>query len=260
MSNHYNPNDVKKALERDFITPLKDGYIPTYQDRISMPTRKVSPTTAQKWSEELQAAFESVNYNLYDFLKSEQYERITSPLMRFDVMSYFLEWSPLKQILTSNDPNETDYFRNGKRLAEQDFLIKENKEDSWSPQPGHIYYLKDYVLAELFHIETESDFWDWIAKGNGNFKELSAFYKDYYSEDKQFEFLTYLIKKDTDERDLFVEELKENCLYINNWDFFAASNIDYAKKAWETGILEIRQEFVRDGEAINMLKIILSQS
>jgi hypothetical protein len=37
-------------------------------------------------------------------------------------------------------------------------------------------------------------------------------------------------------------------------DFFIGENLEQAKLAWNTGVAEIRQEFVRDGNAINILK------
>ena len=40
-------------------------------------------------------------------------------------------------------------------------------------------------------------------------------------------------------------------------DFFDKKNIEQAKSAWNTGILEIRQEFVRDDHTLNILKQIL---
>jgi hypothetical protein len=40
-------------------------------------------------------------------------------------------------------------------------------------------------------------------------------------------------------------------------DFFDEKNIEQAKSAWNTGILEIRQEFVRDDHTLNILKQIL---
>ena len=238
------PEEIKQALERDLFTNLDNHYSPSYRIRIV---------------NEVRSAFKSVAYDLREFYKGETPDIISARKVRYQVLSYFLEWSPLKYILTSNDPDNKDYFGNGKLLAEQEFLFRKDKRDSWSPQQGHVYYLKDYILEELFFIESEEEFWDWIAEGNGNYEELSAFYKDNYSEDKQFDFLTYVIKKDTDERELYVEELKENCLYMNYWDFFTESHWETAKKAWDSGIIELRQEFVRDDEAIAMLKRILSE-
>jgi len=39
-------------------------------------------------------------------------------------------------------------------------------------------------------------------------------------------------------------------------DFFIGENLEQAKLAWNTGVAEIRQEFVRDENAINILKKI----
>ena len=40
-------------------------------------------------------------------------------------------------------------------------------------------------------------------------------------------------------------------------DFFKKENLEKAKLAWDTGVVEIRQEFVRDENAINILKKII---
>ena len=40
-------------------------------------------------------------------------------------------------------------------------------------------------------------------------------------------------------------------------DFFIEENLEQAKLAWNTGVVEIRQEFVRDENAINILKKII---
>ena len=40
-------------------------------------------------------------------------------------------------------------------------------------------------------------------------------------------------------------------------DFFDQKNIEQAKLAWNTGIIEIRQKFVRDDHTLNILKQIL---
>ena len=128
------------------------------------------------------------------------------------------------------------------------------------------------IYCRLFFCESEEDVWDIFADGIGNLEELINYYR-LHDEEKAMKALLYIysannkfivattgkiyqtIPKTVKEE--VVSILRDRYFEGMCDDFFIEENLEQAKLAWNTGVVEIRQEFVRDENAINILKKII---
>lgn len=128
------------------------------------------------------------------------------------------------------------------------------------------------IYCRYYFCESEEDIWDIFADGIGNLEELINYYRQ-DDEEKAMKALLYIysannklvaattgknyqtIPKTVKEE---VVSILRNEYFEGMYDnFFIEENLEQAKLAWNTGVVEIRQEFVRDENTINLLKKII---
>lgn len=222
-----------------------------------------------------QELFESVNYNPYDYMYKRLYDSITNEKEKTGIIELMLEYSPLRNILI--DYNSTIV---GLPSLDLDW-IKADSKQSFNKLDNTQSNCKK--ICYLFFCETEQDFWDYFAIGYGDTKEMYYYYrKDKLYEGstlevaKSREFLLYVYNKTLDLEEeisspknisgitdkerkrrvsIVIRSRKEALkLLMDDYDL---SDYHDAQMAWDSQILEIRQEFVKD-ENLPMLKKILN--
>lgn len=232
MREPYNKEEVKKTFI-EFYEEKPTGFSP-------------------KDINNLRAALESVNYDLYDFFEQRAYEQIVDKEIRFDAMSLFLEWSPLRDAVGYN----------GELADYNEAFMSVEKKKAWTSQPNHQVYelnLDDETIRSLFLMDSEEDLWKWFADGHGDW---SAFYQEQFLTQldkpeifkKAYDFLKVLIANKVPDA---INVLKTTLFEIDEEDFFDDDNIGIAQMAWDLGIADIRREFLRDEQAVSILKRVI---
>jgi hypothetical protein len=215
-------------------------------------------------NQNIKYALETVNYDLDQFMLTHAYYQITDPYVRNCFLIYeCLIHSPSTNLIQYN----MDEYAEG-----YDIHILTKAEDMrW----GNKKDVSDAdIMCRYYFCETEEDIWDIFADGVGNIYELCRWYRK-ESKDKAMQALLYiygdndkLVNAVTGKTYLVCpESVKEEVVSILTDEFFEGmfdsffneDNYERALIAWETGIPEIRKEFVRNDHAVKMLKKILSQ-
>lgn len=211
---------------------------------------------------EITSSLESVGYNLHQFMLTHAYNMISDKSLReYFVVYMCLAYSPSKKLLPYN-------MEEHRLMGDIDVLYRSD-DYRWGSKKN----VSDFdIYCRLYFCESEQDVWDIFADGIG---EIDSLYRYYIreDEDKALKVLLYIYGDDDKFMRAYTgksfkacpESVKEKIvsILINDYfggmydEFFDNDNIDQAKLAWNTGILEIRQEFVRDEHALAILKEIL---
>lgn len=207
-------------------------------------------------------SLESVGYNLHDFMLAHAYGMISNASLREYFIVYIcLAYSPSHKFIPFNIE---EY-----RLLGDIHILRKANDMNW----GHQNNISCFdIYCRYYFCETEEDIWDIFADGIGNIEELYNYYAQADIE-KAIKCLLYIynnenkfIKITTGKsfktcpvsvKNIIVSLLMEDCFGGMNDDFFIEENLEKAKLAWDTGVVEIRQEFVRDEKAISILKKII---
>lgn len=207
-------------------------------------------------------SLESVGYNLHEFMLAHAYDMITDASLREYFIVYMcLAYSPSHNFI----PFNMEEYR---QMGDINILRKAN-DMNWG-QHNTISCFDIY--CRYYFCESEEDIWDIFADGIGNLEELINYYRQ-DDEEKAMKALLYIysannklvaattgknyqaIPKTVKEE---VVSILRNEYFEGMYDnFFIEENLEQAKLAWNTGVVEIRQEFVRDENAINILKKII---
>ena len=207
-------------------------------------------------------SLESVGYNLHEFMSAHAYDMISNASLREYFIVYMcLAYSPSNNFI----PFNMEEYR---QMGDINILRKAN-DMNWG-QHNTISCFDIY--CRYYFCESEEDIWDIFADGIGNLEELINYYR-LHEEEKAMKALLYIysannkffvatkgkknqtIPKSVKEE--VVSILKDDFFDGMYDDFFKKENLEKAKLAWDTGVVEIRQEFVRDENAINILKKII---
>lgn len=213
----------------------------------------------------IRASLQSVGYDLHQFMLSHSYNLITDNRLR----EYFLVYNCLSNSPSANmiQINTDEY----KTMGDVNILAKP-KDLRWGNQDS---LSASDVYCRLYFCESLQDVLDIFADGQGDVKSLY----DYLlreNENKALEAILYIykienkyIKETTGEssktcpqsvKEEVVSILKEDILAGMNDEFFDKDNYEKALFAWNLEIPEIRQEFIRDDDALRILKRILQES
>lgn len=220
--------------------------------------------------------FESVKYNPYDYMYKRLYDKIADEIEKREIFELILEFSPLRKIF-----GNYNWCLIGLPSLNLDWIKSNSKYEFNVLNNTEANYRK---ICYLFFCETEHDFWDYFSFGYGDIKEMYDYYKDeedcLYKEstleiEKSREFLLYVYDKTLDfeketsskkitkgitdkerkERVSLITRARERVLKLLLKEFDLSDYHD-AQKAWDTGIIEIRQEFVREKNLQMLRKII----
>ena len=211
--------------------------------------------------DEVFRSLETVKWNFDEYFRSHSYNMIKNTRIRYDVLEFLLEYSPIR-----------DLFITGGTLAEWDALKNPDDSNTWQKDNDYCC-LDENSICRLFFCNDEQDVWEYFADGYGNYREMVEYYyeKEYHDGDNSvLPFLMYLINHDdpflysctrkkyrsVPRYNEVIELLME---YYNMYSdsFFSQDNISIAKEVWETGIEELRVEFVKSEERLEILKQIL---
>lgn len=207
-------------------------------------------------------SLESVGYNLHEFMSAHAYNMISNASLReYFIVYVCLAYSPSHMFIPFN-------IEEYKLMGDINILRKAN-DLNWGQ--GKTVSCFD-IYCRYYFCEKEEDIWDIFADGIGNLEELINYYRQ-DDEEKAMKALLYIysannkfvaattgknyqtIPKSVKEE--VVSILKDDFFDGMYDDFFKKENLEKAKLAWDTGVVEIRQEFVRDENAINILKKII---
>jgi len=209
----------------------------------------------------IKAVMEKVNYNVYEFMATHSYNSIGDVQIRENFIFYVcFPWSQFDFIPINTKENKT--------MSDIDILYRA-EDFYWGGNKD----VSDFdIYCRLFFCETEEDLWAIFADGIGDIDDLISYYLR-NDEDKALSALLYIywaknqyIIKTTGKQIISTpRSVKDNVISIfkdrffdGMYDeFFEDDNIEKARIAWDTGIVEIRQEFVRDEKAVAMLKKII---
>ena len=209
----------------------------------------------------IKAVMEKVNYNVYEFMATHSYNSIGDVQIRENFILYVcFPWSSFDFIPINTKENKT--------MSDIDILYRA-EDFSW----GGNEKVSDFdIYCRLFFCESEEDVWDIFADGIGNLEELINYYR-LHDEEKAMKALLYIYSANNKfvaattgkNYQTIPNTVKEEVVSIlrNEYfegmcdNFFIEENLEQAKLAWNTGVVEIRQEFVRDENAINILKKII---
>lgn len=212
--------------------------------------------------DEIFRSLETVKWNLDEYFRSHSYNMIFNRNNRYKVLEYLLEYAPIR-----------DLFVTGCTLAEWDAFKNPDDSNTWKEKDNDYCILDENSICRLFFCNDEKDVWEYFADGYGNYREMVEYYyeKEYHDgDDSVLHFLMYLINhydqlvyfytrkryQSVPRYNEVIELLKE---YYNMYSdsFFSQDNISIAKEVWETGIQELRVEFIKSKEGLKILKQIL---
>lgn len=207
-------------------------------------------------------SLESVGYNLHEFMSAHAYDMISNASLREYFIVYMcLAYSPSHKFIPFN---MEEY-----RLMGDINILRKANDMNWGQQKTISCF---DIYCRYYFCESEEDIWNIFADGIGNLEELINYYR-LHEEEKAMKALLYIysannkffvattgkkyqtIPKSVKEE--VVSILKDDFFDGMYDDFFKKENLEKAKLAWDTGVVEIRQEFVRDENAINILKKII---
>ena len=156
-------------------------------------------------------------------------------------------------------------------MAEWDALKNPDDSNTWQKDNDYCF-LDENSICRLFFCNDEQDVWEYFADGYGNYREMVEYYyerKYHDGDDSVLPFLMYLINPNDRFHNLSrkkyqsapqydeVIQLLKDYYEMNSDSFFSQDNISIAKEVWETGIEELRVEFVKSEEGLEILKQIL---
>ena len=210
--------------------------------------------------DEVFRSLETVKWNFDEYFRSHSYNMIFNRSNRYTVLEYLLEYAPIR-----------DLFVTGGTLAEWDALKNPDDSNTWKKDNDYCI-LDENSICHLFFCNDEQDVWAYFADGYGNYREMVEYYyerKYHDGDDSVLPFLMYLINPNDRFHNLSrkkyqsapqydeVIQLLKDYYEMNSDSFFSQDNISIAKEVWETGIEELRVEFVKSEEGLEILKQIL---
>ncbi len=212
--------------------------------------------------DEVFRSLETVKWNFDEYFRSHSYNIIMNRRNRYEILEFLLEYSPIR-----------DLFITGGTLAEWDAFKNPDDSNTWKEKNNDYCFLDENSICRLFFCNDEQDVWEYFASGYGNYLTMVEYY---YScnyndgDDSVLPFLMYLINHYdqlvyfyTRKRYQSVPRYNEVIALLKDYyemysdSFFSQENISTAKEVWETGIEELRVEFVKSEEGLKILKQIL---
>ena len=210
----------------------------------------------------IKSSLEKVGYNLNEYMTSHSYNMIDDAHIREDFIVYMcLPYSSLEKTIPINTENN--------RLMGDVNILSRTEDFYWGGNKD----VPDFdIYCRLFFCETEEDLWAIFADGVGDIDDLISYYlrtdKDnalnallyiYWAKNQNIEKTIgkQIITTPRSIKDKVISIFKSRFFGGMYDEFFDDDNIEKARIAWNTGIVEIRQEFVRDEKAVTMLKKII---
>ena len=213
----------------------------------------------------IRSSLQSVGYDLHQFMLSHSYNLITDNRLR----EYFLVYNCLANSPSASmiQINTDDY----KTKWDVNILAKSN-DLRWGNQRT---VSESDVYCRLYFCESLQDVLDIFVDGQGDVKSLYD-YLTQKDENRALEAILYIhnaenkyIKETTGKsshtcprsvKEEIVSIIKEDFLNGMDEDFFDEDNYKMALFAWNLCIPEIKQEFVKDDNALRILKRILQET
>ncbi len=235
LANYHMPQIMtKEEIDHFVINLVEDYYGDSDVDIINLQISKI------------QNLFNNVGYSVERFMLNHTWKCIESAKIRFRLIDEFI-------FRSFRELGILDYVDYCQKVA---FLKRNGKNDEF------IEYIKELSpedfdnLARLYFCQTESDVWDMYAEGIGSVHDMANFYDD---QEKNLSFLRYIYNRGN-HSDEVIWALEVNLGMIDYDEFFEKGNMDKIQRAWETGIMEIREKFVHTESSLQRLKEILDKS
>ena len=249
-----NPSEFKSEVEE---------WLEESKDNVFFDTGLNEIKYCEDLEQNIKASLECVKYNLHQFMLSHAYNMIKDTHLReYFIVHHCLSNSPSSRMIEF----DLDFF------PETGVNILAKSEDMrW----GVMKTVSDAdIYCRLYFCESEYDIWDIFADGVGDVKSLYFYYMGEHESDKAFMALRYIYNYE----DKFLmavghrahktcpESVKKGIesilidYYFDRMDdsFFDEKNIERVQEAWNTGILEVRKEFLKTEQSLKMLKEILN--
>lgn len=265
----------------DYLTfPFKSERIRSAEDLSNAINEEFSPETVEK----LHSFFKSIDFDMDEFMKSRSYNIVTHRGDRNLLLSFILNEAPVSCDLFPDIAN-TGYV--------ELWGAFHNPDGSNTWKNGGFTHLDEDTMRLLYFCNGETDVWTLFAGGIGDIEKMFNYYFNENintcrrflkvvhrrADPKRFirlaqidneasvnlyrELLSLSAKKGwslcEDIREQTIPELMYKTFSIEDESFFDEDNYEEAVAAWDTGFLVIRQTFVRDIQALLILKRILDE-
>ena len=254
--------------------PFKSDRLRSAESLSEVINDELSPETVKK----LHSFFSSIDFNVDEFMKARSYNLVADRKERNALLSFILNEAPIS----------CDIFpdvASGNYIELWEAFHNPDGSNTW--KDGGYTHLDEDTIRFLFFCNSERDVWRMLAAGIGDVNEMFRYcYKKNKKHSK--EFLLFVRRNAILEMpafgfakslplamevskyghnvggevlaDVLAESLLASDYYgVDSDDFFSPENYANVKDAWETGILSIRKEFVRDNQALTVLKRILDE-
>ena len=269
--------DLRQLIKKEtgeLTFPFKSDRLRSAASLSEVINEELSPETTKK----LHSFFSSIDFDVDEFMKSRSYNLVADRKERNALLSFILNEAPIS----------CDIFpdvANGNYIELWEAFHNPNGNNTW--KDGGYTHLDEDTMRLLFFCESERDVWRIFAAGIGDINKMFTYY--YRKNEKHSkEFLLFVrrnalldipafgfakslpfameVSQYGKEHgngvivDVLVDRFLATDYYdIDNEAFFSPDNYEMAKDAWETGILSFRKEFVRDNQALKVLKRILDE-
>lgn len=227
------PNVMNEKSFNDFVDDLVDEY---YRDS--------DVDTILQISDSIKNSFKAVGFNVERYMLNHTWKVIDNIQIRFRLIDEFI-------LRSFRDLEILDYISYYNSVA---FLDRDGKER------GLLMDIRDLsqddidILCRLYFCETETDVWDMYVDGIGSIHDMCGFYTD---SDDRLQFLLYLYHHEAKHIDDVIDELV-SLLGMDDDSFFDEGNADSIRRAWDLGVVEIREKFVHTNEGLERLKELLA--
>lgn len=248
------PNDFKSKVEEWLEESKENGFFDIGLDEIQY---------SNDLEQNIKDSLECVKYDLHQYMLSHSYSVIKdSRLKDYFIVHHCLSNSPSSEMIEF----DLDYY------PETGVNICAKSDDMrWG---GAKTVSDPDIYCRLYFCESENDIWDIFADGVGDVKSLYFYYMGDRESDKAFTALRYIYNYE----DKFLKAVGDHTFktcpesvkkeiesilidyYFDGMDdeFFDEKNIERAREAWDTGILEVRKEFLKTEHSLKILKGILN--
>lgn len=235
-----------------------------YKKRLALPKyeleeRMINDVLYRFSSDQKDEALRSLELSKWDideYFYGHSYNLISDRYLRYTVMQALLEYSPIREVFFTND-----------FLACWSAFETPGGRNTWKDKDG-FSYLDENSICRLFFCDNEQDVWEYFADGNGDLFLITEYYSQ--CDETELPFLMYLlnhtdpfIEYTTGEKYRLVPRYDEVIDLLKDYygmehdSFFSPEGISKAKEVWETGIEDLRVEFVKSEKALAILKQIL---
>ena len=249
-----NPSEFKSEVEDWLEESKENGFFDTGLDEIKY---------CEDLEQNIKDSLECVKYDLNQYMLSHAYLSIRdSSLRNYFIVHYCLSNSPSSEMIEF----DSDYY------PETGVNICAKSDDMrWG---GAKTVSDSDIYCRLYFCESENDIWDIFADGVGDVKSLYFYYMRNHESDKAFTALLYIYNYEDKFLKAVGGRVHKTChesvrkdvesilidYYFDGMDdgFFDENNIERVQEAWNTGILEVRKEFLKTEHSLKILKGILN--